>query len=181
MAIGTALGLIGLLASLVSSGIGIGKGVQSSNEDVNAKRKDEEIKRQQEAAKRRSEMKARRNAIAKILGVKSIIDKPEQDISDPYQRKDLSGFDTAAQISGAVGQLASGAKGLGKQPDTSNEPQMITTGYSSEGVGNATYSPSSNPNYLDYVEIDTATNPNSDIALGKKRNNLYGDFLTRRG
>lgn len=109
-----ALGLIGLLAALASTGITTGKGAAESSEQGKIKSREEDINRDLEKRRREEEQEQRRAAISRAIGSGTNLYKPKTDITEPYQPRDLSGFDIAAGITNTAGSLAStAAQGMG--------------------------------------------------------------------
>jgi hypothetical protein len=168
--IGEALGLLSLLLGLTTTGIGVGKGVASGEEAKKQKAYEDDLKRTEKKNKELAIKQARRNMIAKTIGSKlDIFREPAAEL-EPYKPRDLSGFDTAQQITNAGAGLTSnlsqyapttvnaleGESGAGKEGDYTNP-----AGGGAVGV----------PVSPDSPEIDPST------GLAKKKNK-YGDYLS---
>jgi hypothetical protein len=179
MAFGVAetLGLISLLLGLTSSGIGIGKGAAASSEEAKIKRRNEEIAKGEKKNKQLAEKDARRKAIASAIGsrLNPFRTMPEQ--IDPYQPRDLSGYDVAAQSVGAGANLAGGlSQYAGANQNALDSVSAAGQSYEVGGYAdpNKVYNTPAQPMP---IETDTTGTNTNDLA---KRPSRYGSYLTKR-
>lgn len=165
------LGLIGLIAALTSTGIGVGKSAAQSSEESKMKRLEEDAKRTEKKNRELANKEARRKAVAAAIGSRLNVFKNTPEPIEPYKPRDYSGFDTARQIAGATGQLASGLS-----QDLSSKPEGIDSGATVTG---------NEPSMTDVQDVPPAQTdindvPGTNTALGKKPYSRYGSYLSQR-